>query len=71
VRSKNGTVITTRNGEAIFRASFFKLTRHVAVTHPDLADIKLALSADWIARSGSLLNTPEIKQTSQPGVGTT
>ncbi|MET8682330.1 hypothetical protein ABZW18_33400 [Streptomyces sp. NPDC004647] len=67
----HGPVITTRNGEAMFRASFSKLIRDVALTHPDLADIKPALRADWIARSVSPLHTPEIKQTSHSGVGMT
>lgn len=65
----HGPVITTRNGEAVFRASFSKLIRDVALTHPDLADIKLALRADCIARSVIPLHTPETKQTSPVGRG--
>ena len=53
----------------MLRASFSKLIRDVALTHPDLADIKPALCADSVARSVSPVHTPEIKQTFQSGVG--
>ncbi|WOT36770.1 hypothetical protein [Streptomyces coeruleorubidus] len=67
----HGPAITTGNGEAMFRASFSKFIRDVALTHPDLADMKLALRADCPARSVFPLHTPEIRQTSEQGVGMT
>ncbi|GGZ20201.1 hypothetical protein GCM10010365_45600 [Streptomyces poonensis] len=43
----------------MFRASFSELIHDVALIHPDLADFKLALRADWIARSVSPSTPPE------------
>jgi hypothetical protein len=37
----------------MFRASFSNLIRDVALTRPDLVDMKLALRADCLACSGS------------------